>query len=84
MFKIRRTTSVDKQEIKVEASLNARSMMDQVTVHMEAKMIRQIGDELCKMWIEQHGAALIDKISVHDVEKYIKTKLAERILEGKK
>lgn len=81
MFKLRRMVSPDKAEIKVEGTLNAISMMDQVTVHMEAKMLRQIGDELCKMWIEEYGAKLIDKINPEDVEKHIKTKLAERILD---
>lgn len=84
MFRLKRIVSPDSGDIKVEATLKASSMLDQVTAHMEAKMLRQIGDELCKMWIEKHGANLIDSINPEDVEKHIKTKLAERILEGSK
>lgn len=81
MFKIRRTSDPGTDEIKVEAVVSSRLMADQVGAHMEARMLRQIVDELAKMWIEKHGAELIDKINPEDVEKHIKTKLAERILE---
>ncbi len=81
MFKIRRTVSPDKDEIKVEGIVSSRLVSDQVARYAEGKLLRQIVDELAKMWIEKHGAAFIDKISGEDVLKHIKTKLAERILE---
>lgn len=79
-MKFRREKSATGDEVTISTSYNVADLSSRVGEYAEAKLIRGIVEELAKDWIQMHGADLLDKISPDDVEKALKTALAEKIL----
>lgn len=80
IFKLKREKSVDKDEISVTGTVSIGNLSNKLSEYSEGRLIKQIVDELAKVYVKEHGAEIMDKISPEEVEKAIKQTIAEKIM----